>query len=331
MSAAGQHALIADIGGTHVRFALAARHSGQAPRLDHLRQFAVRDHASLVAAARHYLAALPAAVRPSSAVLAIAGRVDGDLAEMTNHPWRIRASECAASLDIGRVVLVNDFAAQAFAVPHLQVDERVLIGAARDAGNSGPAATYAVLGAGTGLGVSALLRRGGSEFVLESEGGHAAFAPKTAGQRDILAVLGERHPRISYERLLSGNGLSNLHWALSRLAGEADPEQLRPEQITAAARAGDRRCQEVLQLFSAVFGAFAGDLVLTFGAWDGVYLSGGLVPHLLIELQQGGFRSAFENKGRFSAALARVPVHAMLHPQAGLLGAAALALRDAAD
>lgn len=322
-----QHALVADVGGTHVRFGLATGGTGETPRVKSSRQFAVADHPSLIAAARHYLAELPAGSSPGSAVLAIAGRIDGDLAEMTNHPWRIHAGECAAALGLERVALINDFGAQALAIPHLHADEQLRIGGAVGASYSGAAATYAVLGPGTGLGVSALLRRGGQEFVLESEGGHSAFAPKTSRQRDILAQLVERHPRVSYERLLSGNGLCNLHWALSRLEGEANPAPLQPEQVTAAALAGDKRSREALQLFCAVLGAFAGDLVLTFGAWEGVYLSGGLVPRLITELQEGAFRSAFENKGRFSSALGRVPVHAVTHLQAGLLGAAALALR----
>ena len=244
---------------------------------------------------------------------------------MTNHPWRIDAAECADALALERVGLLNDFTAQAMAVPHLGPADRVALGGPRDAVASASEQTFAVLGPGTGLGVSALLRRPGLELALESEGGHAAFAPKTARQRAVLEQLATRFARVSYERLLSGGGLSNLHWALSRLGGKEAPGDLAPERVTALARGGDPVAIEALALFCEVFGAFAGDLVLTFGGWDGVFLSGGLVPLLLDDLQRGGFRSAFENKGRFSQAMARVPVHAVVHPQAGLLGAAAWA------
>ena len=95
--------------------------------------------------------------------------------------------------------------------------------------------------------------------------------------------------------------------------------------MTAGASAGDRRCLRTIDVFCAVFGAIAGDMVMTFGAWAGVYLSGGLVPVLLPALQHSGFRQRFEGKGRYAPAMARVPTLAVMHPQPGLLGAAALA------
>ncbi len=320
-------ALVADIGGTWVRFALAQWAAGPAPALHAQRQLAIADHPSLIAAARHYLDSVGASFpHPADAVFAVAGRVEGEHASMTNHPWRIIASECAQALELGRVRLLNDFTAQALALPHLAPEERVLLGGV-DVHERGAAEwTYAVLGPGTGLGVSALLRRAGQQFALASEGGHATFAPKTAHQRELLHQLTSRFTRVSYERLLSGNGLCNLHWAASRSAGIEAPEALAPEQVTERARAADPLAREALDMFFEVFGAFAGDVVLTFGAWDGVFLSGGLVPLLLEELRAGAFRQAFENKGRFSSAMARVPVHAVVHRQPGLLGAAAHAL-----
>jgi glucokinase len=116
----------------------------------------------------------------------------------------------------------------------------------------------------------------------------------------------------------------NLHRALSEIAGE-DPGPMRPSDITARAAEGDVRCMRAVDVYCAVFGAIAGDLVLTLGAWDGVFLTGGLVPKMLRSLQHSGFRQRFEHKGRFSANMARVPSMAVLHPQPGLLGAAAIA------
>jgi glucokinase len=266
----------------------------------------------------------------TGAVLAIAGRVDGNRALMTNHPWLIDGAECVAELALEQVTLVNDFTAQALSVPHLCASERIRLGGTDAALAPADPATYTVLGPGTGLGVSALLCRHGREFALESEGGHAHFAPKTERQRALLEQLARRYPRVSYERLLSGGGLCNLHWALSRLAGIDQPEALLPDQVTERGRSGDPHCAAALELFCEVFGAFAGDLVLTFGSWNGVYLSGGLVPLLIDELRQPHFRAAFENKGRFGAAMREVPVHAVMHPQAGLLGAAAMALQSTA-
>jgi glucokinase len=324
-------ALVADIGGTWARFALARRDAGAAPILRAEARVPVAEHASLIAAARHYLTQLdPALPAPAQAAFAVAGRVEGDTAAMTNHPWRILAGECREALGVSSVQLLNDFTAQALSLPHLAATERTPIGGPVAAALDASEWTCAILGPGTGLGVGALLRRGSAPFALASEGGHAAFAPKTARQRALLEQLATRFPRVSYERLVSGSGLSNLHWAVARQSGIAKPEMLAPAQVTALARAGDAIALEALDVFFEVFGALAGDLVLTFGAWDGVFLSGGLVPLLIDELKAGPFRQAFEAKGRFSEAMARVPVQAVLHPQPGLLGAAALALGGAA-
>jgi glucokinase len=103
---------------------------------------------------------------------------------------------------------------------------------------------------------------------------------------------------------------------------------MRPHDITAGAARGDERCLRTIKVFCAVFGSIAGDLALTLGAWDGVFLTGGLVPKLLEDLQQSQFRERFEDKGRFAAAMARVPTMAVMHPHAGLLGAAAFAMQD---
>lgn len=325
-------ALVADVGGTWARFALAEAGSSSRPSLGAMHQLAVAEHASFIDAARVFLHGLDGRQStPSHAVLAVAGRVENEQALMTNHPWHVDARECASALGMRRVRLLNDFTAQALAVPHLGAADCVALGGISSPGKVEDSITYAVLGPGTGLGVSALLRRAGQQFALESEGGHAAFAPKTARQRAVLEHLSTRFERVSYERLISGGGLSNVHWALARIAGNQQPELLRPEQVTEHARLKDPLATEAVSLFCEVFGAFAGDLVLTFGGWDGVFLSGGLVPLLLEELKGDIFRRSFENKGRFSAALARVPVFAVTHPQAGLLGAAATAMQDLSE
>ena len=185
--------------------------------------------------------------------------------------------------------------------------------------------TFAVSGAGTGLGVGVLLRRDGRWSALATEGGHAGFAPATPGEIAILEELAADFGRVSNERLISGAGLVNLHRALGRIDGGAPATVSSPEAITAGAAAGDPRCQRTVDTFRDVFASVAGDLVLTFGAWDGIYLSGGLVPVLLPALRDPAFRRRFEAKGRYAEAMAPVPVFAVLHPQPGLLGAAMVA------
>jgi glucokinase len=324
MSNGTAHALLADIGGTNARFALADV-SAQTPLLhDSIRTYAVADFPSLAAAALHYVNATQADA--TLGVFAVAGRVDGDEARMTNHAWVISASRVREALKLQALHLVNDFVAQSMAIRLLQDDDVVAIGTPTwSATTHASSRTYAVLGPGTGLGVGALIMRGGQHHPLATEGGHASFAPGTPEEIAILARLSAYYGRVSNERLVSGGGLVNLHRALSEIAG-LDPGMLQPTDITTHAAAGDRRCMRAIDVFCAVFGAIAGDLVLTLGAWDGVFLSGGMVPPLLPALQHSGFRQRFEGKGRYAPAMARVPTLAVRHPYPGLLGAAALAM-----
>lgn len=319
--------LLADIGGTNARFALAQPEAPMPLLLDSVRQFAVADFPSLADAARHYLEQTGA--RADRAVLAVAGRVDGDEARITNHPWVISKRRTCEALGLTRIELVNDFAAQAMAVPLLTPADIAPIGPVgwRPEAMTGDR-TFAILGPGTGLGVGGLLVRDGRHHALETEGGHVSFAPGTPVEIEILQRLSNEFGRVSNERLVCGQGLVNIHRALSAIAG-TDPGPMQPADITARARDGDPRCEHAIDVFCAVFGAIAGDVVLTLGAWDGVFLTGGLVPRLMPWLAHSAFRFRFEHKGRFSPAMARVPTLAVLHPQPGLLGAASIARRMA--
>ena len=315
--------LLADIGGTNARFALADA-GASAPLLeDSVAEYPVTQFPSLADAARHYLQQTGASAQ--NGVFAVAGRVDGDEARITNHPWVISVARTRSMLGFDHLMLVNDFAAQAMAISLLTPADVVPIGGARwtPAPLTQPR-TYAVIGPGTGLGVGGLVIRDGRRYPLETEGGHASFPPGTPEEIEILQKLSGQFGRVSNERLICGPGLVNLYRALSEMAGE-DPGPLQPKDVTARAAAGDRRCMRALDVFCAVFGAISGDLVLTMGAWDGVFLTGGLVPRLLSSLQHSGFRQRFEHKGRFSPAMSRVPTLANMHPQPGLLGAAAYA------
>lgn len=323
-------ALLADIGGTHARFALADLTLPEALVDASVRQFEVARFASVDDAAHHYLEQVQTADgRVEHGVFAVAGRIEGDQARITNHPWLISRQATQAALGLRHLRLVNDFAAQAMAVGLLDSKDLSPIGAGTFHRAPGDR-SYAVLGPGTGLGVSALLLRDGRSHVLETEGGHVSFAATNSREAAVLERLAARFGRVSNERLISGNGLVNLHRALSELAGEPAVE-LQPQDVTAGASRGDVRCREAVEMFCATFGAIAGDLVLTLGAWDGVFLTGGLVPKLLEELHRPGFRAHFEAKGRFAPAMAGVPTLAVLHPQPGLLGAAAFALQDSAS
>lgn len=327
---AALHVLLADIGGTNARFALADATAPSPLLRDSVREYVVADFPSLPDAAAQYLADTGEQV--ADAVIAVAGRVDGDEARITNFPWVISIRRTCQALGLDSMRLVNDFTAQSMAVLALQPQDVSTIGGAVwpvRRGERGNDRTFAVIGPGTGLGVGGLLIRGRQPFPLATEGGHVDFAPGTPEEIAILQQLSQEFGRVSIERLISGMGLVNIHRALSRIAG-VDPGPMEPRDVTEGAARGEPRCMRAVDVFCSVFGATAGDLVLTLGAWDGVFLAGGLVPRLIDTLQHSAFRARFEQKGRFSPTMATIPTLAVMHPQPGLLGAAVIAVQHAA-
>ena len=317
--------LLVDLGGTNVRFGVADP-SRDAPVLSgSIRRYRVAEHDSLVSTARQYLADTGLEVR--RAIVAAAGRIDdGETVKVTNNPWAISAHKTAEALGLDYVHLVNDFAAQSMAVTLLQGEDLAsvgklpvpAIGAEQDQ-------TFAIVGPGTGLGVGSLLVRQGHCSVLQSEGGHAGFAAHTPEDIAILGYLNHKYGRVSNERLICGQELVNLYDAICHIAG-VRADDLKPEDITARAKDDDcPLCTRTVETFAGIFGSVAGDLVLTLGAWHGVYLTGGLIPILLPWLERGRFRERFEAKGRFRDIMEKVSTQAIMNPEPGLLGAAALA------
>jgi len=320
--------LLADVGGTNVRFALADALAPMPLLGDSILRYRVADFAGFSEAARQYLDDTGA--QPTRGVFAFAGPVSGDEVHLTNHPWSTVLSRTRRDLALDGLRALNDFAAMSLALPLLGCDDVEAIGGPPMA-RVGAAAdqTFAIVGPGTGLGVGGLLVRDGRIAVLETEGGHLGFAPASAEEIEILRHLATRFGRVSNERVLSGNGLLNLYRALGEISGEPIDEQIEPAAITRrAADRSDALCLRTVERFCELLGAASGDLVLGFGAWDGVCLTGGITAHLLPWLREEGFRRRFEDKGRYRARMVRVPTIAVLHPDAGLLGTAAQAVID---
>jgi glucokinase len=318
--------LLADLGGTNVRFAVVDPSTDKPLHEESVRRYRVADFDSLVSAARQYLTDTGLKVR--RAVIAAAGRInDGETVKVTNNPWAISAKNMAAELGLEWVHLVNDFAAQSMAVMLLQPADLTAVGPLPPPILSDHAdQTFVVVGPGTGLGVGGLLLREGNCSVLQTEGGHAGFAAHSAEDIEILKVLNLRYGRVSNERLISGAGLVNIYTAVSEIAGKPY-DNLQPEDVTRRAEHdNDPMSIQALETFCGIFGSVAGDLVLTLGAWDGVYLTGGLTPVLMPWMQRGHFRERFEAKGRFRDTMQQVPTQAIMNPEPGLMGAAALAM-----
>lgn len=315
--------LIGDVGGTHVRLAL-CRAGGLGPSLsESIARYEVAHFESLTAAVRHYLGRMH--LRPTRAVLAVAGPVAGGEVRVTNNPWSISAESIRREFDLHSVRLVNDFAAMSAGVVELPGEALQVVGPVQPRRlDDADAHVVAVIGPGTGLGVGLLLRAGDRWRVIETEGGHAGFAPTNEEEAEIWRILAGRFGRVSNERLICGPGLVNLYQAVCTMRGEIPVARV-PEAVTAAAESGEVAAKKAVEVFATILGGIAGDVALTSGARDGVYLAGGLVPPLLPWILRGGFRQRFEDKGRMSQWVAAVPTVAVTCTDTGLLGAGALA------
>ncbi len=309
-SAPERRTLVGDIGGTHARFAVVGT---GAPELRRIYLCSDFPHAHLAIDA--YLAEIKAP-RPERVSLAVAGPViDGSIA-FTNNGWRISESELLGA-GFARARLINDFAALALAIPHIDLRDLKWLGGPRSASD----ATIVVLGPGTGFGVAALVRDGRQQMVATTEGGHVAFAPDDEEEMEVLRVLKRQFTRVSVERLLSGPGLSSLHQALAVIDGRMQ-EPLDPAEITRRARAGDEHCLRTAKRFCGILGSVAGDAALSFGARGGVCIAGGVAEKMADLIEASDFRRRFEDKGRFVAYQRAIPTWLLVSADAALVGAA---------
>jgi glucokinase len=315
-------ALIGDIGGTNARFALAGA-DGEPTRV---RILATADYPGLAAAAQAYLDLEQPDPAPDRAAIAVASPVLGDRVSMTNRNWSFSISELRAALGLAALRVVNDFTAQALALPLLDDGETRRIGS----GKAVPGAPIAILGPGTGLGVSGAVEApDGSRITLATEGGHATIAPVGEREQAVVGELARRFGHVSIERAVSGPGLGNLAAAIAAVDG-LDHDAPEPSEITARALAGsDPVSVEALSLFCAMLGGAAGNLALTLGARGGVYIGGGIARHIGDFLAASAFRARFEDKGRFRDYLSAIPTCVIMAENPALRGLTALLEPDA--
>jgi glucokinase len=334
--------LAGDIGGTNSRLAIydvpAAGLRGVKPIFEHT--YPSAGHASLDVIAEKFLAAatgaISAAAKVDRACFGIAGPIENNICRATNLPWVVDGNALSQRLGIERVILVNDFHAAALGVTALGADELVALGGDVRIAH-GP---MAVLGAGTGLGQAFLLWSAPENRyqVVASEGGHVDLAARTPLEHGLVHFLTGKYGRVSCERVLSGKGLVDVFQFLSE--EPACRGLIRSETQAALAAAGndpaavisqralagtDPVCEMALALFCSVLGAVAGNLGLMVLATGGVYVAGGIAPRILPFLQRGGFREAFDRKGRLHTLVERMPAYIVTHAQPGLLGAATIA------
>lgn len=309
--------LVGDIGGTNARFALANPGGAGFSADTTLR---CRDYASADLAIRHYLEFIGSAT-PTAICLAVAGPIVDQRVRFTNNHWSIGIDDLRDAFGTRLVALCNDFEAIAYSIPSLQPADCQPIGLPEPGALPETDFTVGVIGPGTGLGAAGLCRRGNAIFPIVGEGGHVGFAPESRVQIDVFAALRERFDRVSDERLVSGPGLENIYWALSRIHGEKSASLSAAEICQNAADASGGRAAEALQLFFEILGQVAGNLALTLGASSGIYIAGGIARRYPELLAASRFRNGFEAKGRHRSLMERIPTQLILYPEPGLLGA----------
>ncbi len=311
--------LVADIGGTNARFAIETA-PFELTRTEVLR---CADYDSLLAAISAYLDKQALSV-PENVGIAIANPVNGDLIQMTNHHWGFSIRELKAQLGIKHLVVINDFTAQALAVGRIPKSGLGHLNGPLLADPTPKTQVCAVVGPGTGLGVSGLIpdRRGGM-LALSGEGGHVTFAPVNALEQELKTYAhGIFGDHVSFERILQGVGLTLIYRFMAERNGVAISKNTPAEVTHAALVDKDALCIEVLSLYCAILGGFCADVVLTIGAMGGLYIAGGIIPRFKDFVKASDFRQRFEAKGRFRDYLSQVPVYVVEQRHSGVLGAA---------
>lgn len=311
----GEVALVADIGRQSVRFGLTGGDAGETPR--DIRKFMTVEHPTFTSALVAYLDGVGMHDARLPSVLAVAGAARGDLINLTGSRWYISLSGVEAVLRV-RPRALNECAANALALTRMPLNAFApLHGPAPRAVAAG--GNYVVIGTGTGLGVAALVTAGDRLVPIQSEAGHMAFAPQTADERTFAQHCQAKGVAFDVETLLSAPGLLLAYEALS-----GGKHAARPEDITRNA-GRDPVSTAVVRMFVEHLGAFAGDLALAFGAWDGVYLTGAIARALHPQLMDPGFRRRFESKAAFRRQLSEVPTAVVTRNDLELVGAAAAA------
>lgn len=304
--------LIADIGATNARFALADESGVSAEKT-----LPCEDYPTIVDAVKTYLEGL-GGLKPSRAAFAIAGPVDGDYFKMLNHSWEFSIEQTRKTLSLDYFAVMNDFEAVARGVPHLGANDVRQVGGTQTANAKSP---IGIIGPGTGLGVASLVSVNGSYYPVPGEGGHVTVAARTQREFDLIRTLRYKYHHISAERVCSGKGLVNLYNAIRILDGHESLPDRTAEQISEAAiQKSCTVCEEALDKMMGFLGNVAGNLAVTLGARGGIYIAGGIPAKLGEYFFSSRFRADFDAKGRYESYLKPIPTYLITHKSVAFVG-----------
>jgi glucokinase len=325
-----QPLLVADIGGTNARLAIAQPTADNtAPILSDFQVFSCADFKDFSAILGQYLGSLEGP-SPLFACLAAAGPIIGDTVHITNLGWHLNAPDLTQKFGFENLRLVNDFAALARATPILGGAELITLAGTGQSGTGqsgigqSPDGPISVMGPGTGFGLALLVRHGADYTVVSCEGGHVSFMPSGALETKVWQALQQSIGRVTVETLLSGVGLMRIYRELCHIEG-ITPLNYDPRTISnQALDHGDAVCLKTLAVFCSVLGSVAGDVVLSHGSTGGIYLGGGILPKIADFFLKSAFTERFLDKPPLQDFISKVPVHLIVAPDAALKGAALL-------
>jgi glucokinase len=319
--------LAGDIGGTKTHLALFEKGLKKVAEVFH----ASKEIHDLVPVIEQFLEEQKKKV--TSVSLGIAGPIKNGRCHVTNLPLIIDSAELKRVLKVQAVMLINDLEANAWGLRVLQPNDFYVL----NKGNPKQTGNAALLAAGTGLGEAGLYWDGKEHLPFACEGGHTDFAPRNALEIELLLYLKKMYPtHVSYERIVSGPGLKNIYQFLIDSRHETESKEVkqemerRPPPVVISewgCQKRDRACTHAVDWFLSIYGAEAGNAALKFFALGGVYIGGGIAPHLLEKFKEGGFFKAFVEKGRFQELLETIPIRIVLKDDTALLGAAEYARR----
>jgi glucokinase len=315
--------LIGDIGGTNARFAIA---NPESPGFSREMTFKCRDFESADIAIGAYLKKIRAP-KPTVICIAAAGPVIDGNVRFTNNRWNMSENELTQKFSGAHVKLLNDFEAIAYSIPWLSPGECTSVGLPGAIDLNKTEFMIGIVGPGTGLGTAGLSKKNGQFVPIIGEGGHSGFAPETHDQMEILIQLREYFDRVCDERLVSGPGVVNIYRALAKIRKTHVADTNAAEIFSLAAENNDELAKEAVEIFFEVLGQVAGNLALTLGAFDGVFVGGGIVARKPALITNSRFRTGFERKGRHRSLMEQTPTQVIVHPHPGLLGASSYALQ----
>ncbi len=255
---------------------------------------------------------------PKQIVICAAGVLEDEKIFGTNLPWVISEKDLIEKFKLSKCALLNDFEASAYGL--LTVDEKRLV-TLKD-GKHSLKGVKIVLGAGTGLGEAILVFCSEGKWkVIRTEGGHTSFSPEDEVQIELLRFLREKYGHVSHERILSGKGLLDLYEFFSKKEGKASSKEV-PSEVTQGAKEGDEISKRALLLFCKIYGQEAGNFALKTLPQGGIYISGGIIRHILFFLKESDFIEAYLKKGRMEKVLRDYPIFVVDEPYLGILGGA---------